>query len=170
MDLNGVTEQLVTKPDSSADSLKRLVIIGGAILITCFVLFASVTIGAFPLGLLIAFGILYGGYHFYTGTFIEYEYSVFDGELEIDKVIAKRKRGHLVTIKISDFNAYDLADSIDEGSNPPTCVYAIGDEDEQWYADFNHSKFGETRLFFTPNEKMHNAIKRFLPRNKKFKF
>lgn len=168
MEINGVAEQLVTKAPSPSDGLKRALIGGVTVILAASVLLFSSLLALPPLGVLLAAVISWGGYRLFTGTFIEYEYSVFDGELDIDKIIAKRRRVSMITVKISSFDRYAEASSAGD-DEPPTCVCAAGDEGEQWYADFIHPEHGKTRLYFTPNEKLREALKRFLPRNKGFK-
>lgn len=44
-------------------------------------------------------GSLYGGYILITNMSVEYEYIVTNGEMDIDKIIAKRRRKRLITVK-----------------------------------------------------------------------
>ena len=166
MDYSSVTEQLVVKRPSSGDGMKKFFIGFAAVFLTLGIIFISVMLGVLPLGFLLSCGIGYGGYYFLSSEYIEYEYSVFEGELDIDKIIAKRKRKHMITIKIADFESFEVTDSFDEGSSTATSVFAMGDEGEHWIADFKHPEHGETRLHFTPDERLVAAITPCLSRTR----
>lgn len=167
MEYSSVSEQLVNKCPSSEDNLKRLGIGAGALLLSAAVIFVGYLYGLIVPGIMIACAIAYGGYFLFTSTYIEYEYSVFDGTLDIDKIIAQRKRSHLLSVKISSFDSF--AEVGDNDDNPAeTTVFALGDDGKSWYADFNHPDYGKARLYFTPNEKIREAITPYLSRKKGF--
>ena len=108
-------------------------------------------------------GIVYGGYHLISNFYVEYEYQLTNGELDIDKIIGKRKRERLLSTKISDFEAYGkLAEASDE---PDGCVTALaydGNDAAAYYADFAHETYGKVRLIFSPNANMRETLEPYL--------
>lgn len=63
-----------------------------------------VFIGA--LAFLILCGAIYGAYWLISGMSIEYEYILTNGEIDVDKIIAQRKRKRLVTVSAKTFEAF----------------------------------------------------------------
>jgi hypothetical protein len=97
----------------------------------------------------------------------EYEYIVTNGELDVDKIIAKRKRRRLLSIKASDFTGYGLLKDAPTADGETTTVMASGLSDgdaADYFADFNHKTLGKARLVFSPEERVVQAIKPYVPR------
>ena len=57
------------------------------------------------------------GYRAYLMFNVEYEYIVTNGELDIDRIIARRGRKRMINIKT---NAYELIAPYDDGTVPPS--------------------------------------------------
>ena len=151
------SEQLVKKTMTSMDSLKKtLFFVGGVILAIVFLI---LTFTLSPFMLFAVAIVIYGIYWLMTGTNVEYEYIVTNGEIDIDKIISQRKRVNLLSVsakEITNFGVYE--DQNFDG----TTISAIGGEEQLMYADFKSSKYGECRLVFAPNEKTLESIKPFL--------
>ncbi|MBQ3566023.1 MAG: hypothetical protein IJA12_02475 [Oscillospiraceae bacterium] len=151
------TEQLVKKTPTSSDGMKKTAIITGGVILTLVLLYLTFTLSAF---ILFAVAIvIYGIYWFLTGLNTEYEYTVTNGSLDVDKIISERKRVSLLTVDVKDFTAFDVFD------NQPfegTTVSAVGGECQTMYAEFQHTQYGATRLLFSPNEKTLESMKPFL--------
>ena len=81
-------EQLVTKTQNSSDSIKKIIVLAGGGVIVALLLYLTFI---FPLTFILAAGAAYAIYLLFTGLNIEYEYTVTNGILDIDKIIAKRK-------------------------------------------------------------------------------
>lgn len=161
-------EQIVKKEATGRDWALRI-IIGIAMGVLCAVsLFIFIFI--FPiLGLLLLFVVIWGGYLLITNTDCEYEYIVTNGEIDIDKIIAKRKRIRLITAKASSFEAFGEYENAPDTGDGVTTVSAVGtstpeDGSKTYYADFKHPSAGNVRLIFSPNEKVIDAVTPFLSR------
>lgn len=157
-------EQIVKKPADGKSTALKILIAFGVIIVSIFCLYLML-IGIVA-ALLLVFAAIYGGFYLISGQNAEYEYIVTNGEIDIDKIIAKRKRKRLITAKPSKFEAFGkLADA--EDVSGITVVEANGitnEEAEDYYIDFTHDSFGKVRLIFTPTERTLEAIKPFLPR------
>lgn len=163
-------EQLVKKPANGKTLALKILIVFGVIVVSAFCLYLALL--GIILAILLIFAAIYGGFYLITGLNAEYEYIVTNGEIDIDKIIAQRKRKRLITAKPSKFEAFGkLADA--PAASGITIVEAngIADEDaEDYYIDFMHDSFGKVRLVFTPTERTIEAITPFLPRTVKVEY
>lgn len=167
--MDSFVEQIVKKQPTAGDKLKKYgfflggIILGVVVLFFTFVMIPFAMIIAAPL----AFGLVYGGYYLGTATEVEYEYIFTNGELDIDKIIAKRKRSRLLnSIKISRFEKFGkVADNPGCGDGMTRILATDGFQEDDYYAEFHHDKYGECCLIFSPNERVLEAIMPFVPRN-----
>ncbi|MCH5348026.1 MAG: hypothetical protein J1E40_01760 [Oscillospiraceae bacterium] len=167
-------EQIVKKITNGKDmALKILIIIAMCVLtlISLFVFFFIMPV----FGFVVFSGAMWGGYYLFTNLDCEYEYIVTNGEIDIDKIIARRKRVRLITAKASAFEAFGEYDSAPEIDDDVTIVSAVGSNESDaetkiYYADFKHASAGSVRLIFSPEEKVIDAIVPFLPRQLKVNF
>lgn len=166
--MDNFAEQLVKNKPTGADRIKNfaLVFIG---LFACIALFG---LGILTLGrgiisfvfFLAAIGAGFGTYFLFRNTKVEYEYTFTNGELDIDKIIAQTKRKEMLSVsvgKFTDFGKY-TAETPEETSDM-TVVFATDNiVEHEYYADFPHEAYGNTRLIFVPNEKVVSNIISFL--------
>ena len=167
-------EQIVKKSTGGKDLALRIFIIMGMCVLTAVSLFIFFFI--MPVfGFVIFAGALWGGYYLFTNLDCEYEYIVTNGEIDIDKIIAKRKRIRLITAKASAFEAFGEYEGAPDADESVTVVSAVGyneseAETKTYYADFKHPSAGSVRLIFCPEERVVDAIVPFLPRQLKINF
>ena len=166
-------EQIVKKAPTGKDTAKKVLLVVAMCLLTAVLAFVMMFMPAFTgVALLLLCGIMYGGYYLITGLDVEYEYIVTNGEIDIDKIIAKRKRSRLITGKVSSFEDFGRYENAPEIDSSVTIVSAVGNslsgnETEMWYADFTHASAGKVRLIISAEEKVIEAIRPFLPRQLK---
>lgn len=155
-------EQIVKKGTSTLDTLKKVGIALAAFLLSAAVfLFGSAFVGL-ALPLLAAFGLFYGAYYLISGMSCEYEYIITNGELDVDKIIAQRKRKRLLTISISAFEDFGKIDGAPDVDKSATVISAIEpDTSTCCYADFMHPAHGKVRLLFSPNQRMIEGMMPF---------
>lgn len=100
-------EQLVKKKNTGMDIFKKVLIMLAGILL-CLVALNFVFSQFFgPIALLVAVGAIYFAWFFITALNLEFEYIYTNGEIDVDKIMAKRKRKRLTTVKISAFEEFD---------------------------------------------------------------
>lgn len=166
-------EQIVKKAPNGKDTAKKVLLVAAMCLLTVVLAFVMMFFMQFAgVALLLLCGVMYGGYYLITGLDVEYEYIVTNGEIDIDKIIAKRKRSRLITCKVSSFEAFGKYENAPEADSGVTIVSAVGtslsgNETEMWYADLTHASAGKVRLIISAEEKVIEAIKPFLPRQLK---
>lgn len=157
-------EQIVAKNPTLKDTLLKVGIgLLAAILSVVFLLLSGM-FGLSMFGMLLAAGCIYGAFYLITGFNVEYEYIVTNGEIDIDKILAKRRRKRLITAKVSAFEKFGAMAEVPASFEGTTIFASSGNTSEDYYAEFNHSKHGHVRLVFSPDERVLEAIKPFLPR------
>lgn len=162
-------EQLVKREDTSSDKMKKYLIYGGGIFITIgFVILAILKMGS-PLSivmLLLSAGMGYLTYYLGTSTYVEYEYTFTNGELDIDKITAKRKRTELLSVDVKSFTAFGkYSEDMSDSDDMTTVISSDNIASHEYYADFECEKYGKTRLIFAPDEKILEYIRDSLPYN-----
>ncbi len=166
-------EQIVVKRGTPIDLLKKIGIVIAALVVGFIAMFIlpslSGTIGDIfgTFGLFLLAGALYGAYILIAGMNVEYEYILTNGEIDIDKIIAKSRRKRLITVNIREFSEFGLYDCEKKYGEYKSTIMACTDirDPQNHYAVLDHSKFGKTFLIFTPNEKILSNTKQFIRRN-----
>ena len=166
-------EQIVKKPADGKVWTVRIIIGLAMGVLTAVSLF--VTLFIMPiLGLAMMFGVFWGGFRLITNSDCEYEYIVTNGEIDVDKIIAQRKRVRLITAKAPAFEAFgEYTDNTPDTDSDVTVVNAVGvnesaAETKTYYADFKHASAGNVRLIFSPEERVVEAITPFLSSQLKY--
>lgn len=167
--MDTIAEQIVVREKSSLEKLSKiLVFIAAVFLIVVLViitLFNIFGVFSFFAGLL-TLGVGYGTFYMITGMNIEYEYSVTNGLIDIDKIVGQRKRSRIIDVdckEIDSFGKYS-ADNIPTKQYAEKIVVGNMNAETLYYFSFRHKEKGNVLVLFQPNEKVLNAIKRFLPR------
>lgn len=161
--MDNISEQLVKKNEDSSDLIKRIVIIAGgaAAVIGLFLLTVMVT----PFAVIGIAGAVFAVYWLFISTFVEYEYTVTNEYLDIDKIIAKRRRVNMLSISIREFTDFGEY----QGQKYFGTTYsAVGGSEKQMYGIFADDGSGEGRLIFSPDERTLKNIRYHLKRNINF--
>ena len=164
--MDNFSEQLVKKQYTGSDRIKTIltIVIGGLIALF-FVVTSLLSLGsglfAF-VGMILAVGAALVTFKMYRDTQIEYEYAYTNGELDIDKIIAQRKRSEMISVevrKFTDFGRYN-AETPEESAETTVIMASDNIASHEYYADFPHEDYGSVRLVFSPDERMlENIIK-----------
>lgn len=161
-------EYLVRRRRTPKTTLAKL----GLVLAGAFVAFAvfnlSFLLGPFSfVGLLAAFGAVYGAYVLVTNMNIEYEYALTNGEMDVDKIIAQRKRKRLATVRcreVEDFGRYKASEHQNKTYEHKIMACDHPDSEDLWFFVFRHKEKGLTLLVFNANDRMIEGMKSYLPR------
>ena len=159
--MDNIAEQLVEKRSTGADTAKKILISAAALILASFFMYLAM-MGAFTM-VIFAVLVLAGGVWLLGGFGIEYEYIVTNNEMDIDKIIGRRKRKRMITVDISqaeDFAPYPS----EQDTQVDATVHAYsGSETDAYYLIAKHSSYGTVKLIFNPNEKIREAIMQELP-------
>ena len=166
--MDNFSEQLVTRKETKSDKVSRIgTLITGSLFTLCLVLLGLLQLSQPVITLMFLFLAAAGGYMTYLlvqGRYVEYEYTFTNGELDIDKIIAQKKRKELLTVEVRNFSDFGKYSDDMEETEDMTVVYATDNIiSNEYYADFEHKEYGRTRRIFVPDERMLENIKKFLP-------
>lgn len=163
-------ESIVAKKKSFYDLILVVgICLGAVVLIFILSLLSSVITILKPLLLFLVCGAIYLCYFFITGLNLEYEYAITNSELDIDTIIARRKRKRIFSGSIKDFELFAKVNSeyyteqIKSIKKSIQCVSTM--ESDNVYFAVVHYKSEKTVLYIEPNEKMLRTIKTIIPRN-----
>ncbi|MBR1763916.1 MAG: hypothetical protein IJ746_00815 [Ruminococcus sp.] len=162
-------EQNVIRQTSKNDNTRKILIVFIAVMLAmALFLFSMMIPQLLMFGIALAALSLYGGYYFVTAQYIEYEYILTNGELDVDKIIAQRSRKRLCTVQLSKATALgevsDSSDAETDGADTYVVASANDPEEQDYYLRVKHKSLGDTVIIFTPNEEMLDLIKKSLPR------
>lgn len=159
-------EQLVTKNDKSV-AIKKIFVIA-AVIIVCIlipVIFLSSDklMMWIPIGFFLDIGAVFGGYKWLQSLRVEYEYLFTNGDLDIDKIIAKSSRKRITSLTITsleEFGKYKGA----ETNGDKKVLDLRGKTGDVYFADYNSKDNGKMRILFTPDDRLIQAINPYLRR------
>lgn len=154
-------ECMVKKKTTTADMLLKALFFAVGILIFAFA-FTLVTSQYFgAIAFLIGVGAIYFAWYFATSLSLEYEYIFTNGEIDIDKISAKRKRKRMITVKVSAFNDFDKFNASTNDLSQYEVKYdaaASHTDPATYYATFTNREGKRCILLFTPDERVLEAI------------
>jgi hypothetical protein len=158
-------ERLVTKKRTSKDTLTSIGIVIAAIVLSVIILFIPI-INSFAPVLIVA--IIYFAYIFMKSTNLEFEYSVTNGDIDVDKIIAKRKRKRIFSAVTKDIEIIAKLKSdkySSEYKNIRNKIEAVTTmESNDLYFIVAPYKGEKTIIFFEPDQRMIDAFKSRIPR------
>lgn len=160
-------EKLVTKRKKLADNFIIAGIIFGAMILIMLSLSIQ-AINQLGLGVFFAAGIAYFAYRLITSKNVEYEYTVTNGELDIDKITSRRKRKRLFSASCKEFDILSRVKSNSFSQSVQSIKKRIDatssiDSPDAFFATLNY-KGEKTLLIFEPDERMLNNFKIYIPR------
>ncbi len=141
--------------------LAAVLLFVGLFLFTQFVSFA----------LLLACGAVYGAYMLSTSFNLEFETCFTNGALDVDKIINRRRRKRLISLKCKDIETLGKYKKIDhENRQYKTRIIACDSEegDDVWYMTLRHSTLGHTLVVINMTERMLDGFKNYIPRQLAF--
>lgn len=158
-------EKIVAKRKTSRDTLFKVgIVIAGIIL--SFIIMTIPIINSFAPILIAA--VLYFGYYFIRSTNLEFEYAVTNGDIDVDKIIAQRKRKRIFSAMTKDIEIIAKLNSdkfASEFKNIPNKIAAVSSmESQDIYFLVAPYKGQRTILFFEPDQRMIDSFKTKIPR------
>ena len=159
------TEQLIQKKMGPKDyAIIATTILGGIILVVVSMLVPMISF-------LVLIGVCFGAYYLITSRSVEFEYSVTNGSITIDKVISKRKRKRVLSVEahdIEDMGRFKPETARSKSGFKPVFASEYDDGRDAWYFCAHTAKDGNVLVVFDPDEKVLGAIKTFMPRQVAF--
>ena len=131
-------------------------------IIVCAVLFLF----QIPLAAILILGIGYGAWWLTAKLNIEYEYIVTNGTMDIDKIINKSSRQRVSSFDLTKVERIEKYNpNLLQNVKKENMVFACNQNDPNAYllvASREDTKVNY--IVFTPNDKLKEAIKKFLPK------
>ncbi|MEI6603160.1 MAG: DUF6106 family protein [Clostridia bacterium] len=160
--MDGPIEKLVTRKRDIVDYLSIVLVVIAAVLIQITTLFFSFLINYIAI---IFAALLFLCTKFAMLKNIEFEYSYFDGDMEIDKIINMKKRKRVTLVSVKDMEAFGVQNAFATlQKKPEEIVYCCATPDAPgnyfFIANYNSKR---TAFFFEPNDQMIHDIIRRIP-------
>jgi hypothetical protein len=162
-------EKIVSKRRDFKDNLIMAVIIFfTTILVLAVLMFKIPLISDLQLNLFVAAAFIYLAYRFLTARNVEFEYIVTNGDLDIDKIISKRKRKRIFSANCKEFeivaktSSNSFSQSVQALKNRIDASSILTSPDA-YFITVNY-KGEKTVVIFEPDERMINSFKLAIPR------
>ena len=163
--MDNFCEQLVAKKRTGADIAKIvLTLLGSMLLGSAVIYFALISVFlVLILGGMIIIGL---GAWIAAGFGVEYEYIVTNNEMDIDKILGKRKRKRMITVDLTRAVAFEpYTGQDDQDTEADVIVQAsTGTEEDAYCLVCEHNDYGKVKVIFNPNERTRDSIIQELPR------
>ncbi len=173
-------EELVKKRKDGKDyAILALLIFGGlimSVLLLLAILFGSMVLGelgqiAGSVGMLLVAAVWYGVYFINNSRSIEYEYIVINNNLDIDKIMAKKRRTKMIELDIKDASIMACIDDNENNDvykniDKSVKVLDFGAKNPNLYTYFiDYTTDGKRQIvLFQPTSKIVEALWKFNPR------
>lgn len=110
--------------------------------------------------ILCSVGVFWLAFRLSANFTVEYEYSAFEGELSIDKIVAKRKRTRVVQVAAKRIEQLSpIAARKEELAKFDRVVMAAPSEAEAtWFVTYSGKKNGHTLVLFAPSEEFFEEL------------
>ena len=167
-------ERMVKKKFDGKDALITAAVIVGILVLSFIGFIVGFFLFRFPtLSLLITAGAVFGGYKLIGSRMLEFEYSLTNGFVTVDKILNRATRKRLTAFECE--TCEDIGDYLEnearlKNRSFDTRVFATRESTRQgsWYMIVHGKKTGKTLVVFDPDEDLLEAIKKFIPRQLKF--
>lgn len=167
-------ERMIKKKFESTDMLVLVGVVLGIIVAVLIGFVVGFLLVPFPmLTLLVALGAGFGGYKLMTMRLLEYEYSLTNGYVAVDKIMNRSSRKRMTAFECNtaeDIGEYPQNEARLKNQSFDARIFATeySDHRDAWYMIVRSPKTGKTLVVFNPDEEMLEAIKKFIPRPLKF--
>lgn len=160
--MDNFCEQLVARKRTNGDIVKAVLIILAFGLVGCALIFFALISG---LLLLIVIGMFLIGLGVWlaAGLSVEYEYIVTNNEMDIDKILGKRKRKRMITVDLSTASQFEGLPCDEEKEAEVTVQASTGLREDAFILVCDHKDYGTVKIIFNPNDNTRKAIGQQLP-------
>lgn len=155
--MDSFTEQIVKKKKSAG---VWALIIGVALLAVVLILVGFLVVGRVPLLFtIIAMGVGGGAWWLVTEQNREFEYCVTNGDVDIDEIIAQRRRRRIVSVRGSKVELLLPYEELrEQGFQRQVMAAPSMQESGLWCFTYHSKKNGRTLVVFQPNERVLTAL------------
>jgi hypothetical protein len=122
----------------------------------------------FPLTALVVCGVGYLMFRIVTSQNVEFEYSVTNGDIDIDCIRGKRTRKRIVSVRGAKIESLEhRSPTAEERKRYDRLVMAaaLDHSDDNWCFTYHSKKSGHTLVIFQPDDRILEALTAGLPRH-----
>lgn len=160
-------EQLVKQKTLPKNKLIKLGV--WLLAIFLFVVFTMLSLYIGQLGGIIAVASLVGAWYLSAMFNLEYEYIYLNGEIDFDRIMGKRTRKRIFTIRVSSFNDFGLySPTMEQSKYDVKYNFAENLSETDYYITFVNKDNKNCILFFSPNEKLASELTKLYKQKTKF--
>ncbi|MDR1440046.1 MAG: hypothetical protein LBJ10_08580 [Clostridiales bacterium] len=166
--MDAFIEKLVLKRKKGMDYLVSFGIVALSFIVAIALLVLTSDTIIREIALLLAIGAIYLGFRLQSRTSVEFEYLVTNGALDVDKIVAQRKRVRIFSGDCREFDAMGKVNSRNHGphiTNGAQVIFAGTDmgSDDLYFVSLSY-KGRKTVLYFEPDQRMIDSFRRFIPK------
>ena len=141
-------EQLVTKEKDTRDWLIIATTVLGA---AALAVLSFLYLGMFFI--IITMGVVYGAYWLISAQAVEYEYCITNGDVDIDRIVAKRKRSRIVSVRGGKIDTLEpFSGQIPSGFDRTVIVSSSPSATGCWRFTYHSKKNGNTQVIMEPTD------------------
>ena len=165
--MDSYVEQIVAHKKTGKDLIISIIMILSVLGIVAIGFLFGILINFYfvIVGFFLAAFDIYFCWYVITGRNVEYEYTVTNNNLQIDKIMAKRRRKEILSI---DINRIEGMDTVEENRlSDAKCNKVmhlgtdISDTSQHRFIVLTN-KYGRIMVIFAPNEKIMTSLKMYL--------
>lgn len=162
--MDAYLEQIVNHRKDYKDFIIKVAMIMSIFAVLALGVFVGITVNYYfiVIGFFLSLFDIYLCWYVITGRNVEYEYTVTNNNLQIDKIMAKRRRKAVLSIDIKKIEGFDKLSEGRLKDNRCDKVLQLGtyDSDQSQYRFIvKTDKYGKIMVVFAPNKKILDAIK-----------
>lgn len=141
-----------------------IMLLAGLLIAVClfFILYTTFA----PIAIVVLFGVCWGAFKLIQRSSIEYEYIFTNGDLDVDKIIARSSRKRVASVNCTRAERFGKYNPAARVSDSVSKVYLCCDADDE-NAKFiiaPTKKDGNVMIVFAPDERMLSVIEKSIPR------
>lgn len=164
-------EQLIKRKDRPIEKAMKIIIAVIAMLVIMLCLVCAI-FGIFGslsgLMIIVAAAVGAGAFFYLRSLSVEYEYSLTNGELDIDKIIGRSKRKHMYSFRLNSVEEFGSYNRDREMLSRRTFDFRVSPsnlmDEGLFYCVVRDPEHGVGLIVLQPNDKMKDSMKLFIPR------
>lgn len=160
-------EQLVRRRRGAKDIILRVLVVVLAVFLSVVILLVAPRLAPFSMIFYLLFAlVVYAAYMLFVSFKVEYEYIITNGDVDIDKIVAQRRRKRLLSFScknVQEIGVYE-ADKLHGTKFDSSYYVQDASAGEVWYIIYSNPGKGRVLLVFTGFDRVLDAMKPFLPR------
>ena len=161
-------EQLVRRRRTAKDVILRVLVVVLAVILSVVILLVAPRLAPFSMIFYLLFAlVVYAAYMLFVSFKVEFEYILTNGDVDVDKIVAQRRRKRLLSFSCKNVQEMGVYDEDKLRNTKFDSSYYVQDagEGEVWYVVYSNPGKGRVLLVFTGYDRVLDAMKPFLPRD-----